>query len=356
MQGQFKNVKISGIASAVPAVIKSLEEAAIQLNLSDFQVGRMKKDLGIGKRHVVNSHICASDLCRPAVKALLSELEYDPATIDAMIMVTQTPDYFQPATSCVLHGRLGLAKSCATFDINLGCSGYVYGLWLGSMIIHSGNAKRVLLLAGDTLSRCVSSSDRTVVPLFGDAGSATMIEEGANDSEMTFALHSDGTGYKHLVVPAGAFRKRLSVETTKQEQCKNGSTRSEEYLYMNGAEIFNFSIREVPPLVEEVLAVSGLKKEEVDYFIFHQANKFVISNIARMLGIPIEKAPFNVFERYDNQSSASIPVTLCEDLNTEVRKNKKKVVLAGFGTGLSWAACAMSLGPAICSPVVVLDE
>jgi 3-oxoacyl-[acyl-carrier-protein] synthase-3 len=267
-------------------------------------------------------------------------------------MVTQTPDYFQPATSCVLHGKLALNNDCAAFDVNLGCSGYVYGLWISSMMICCSNAERVLLLAGDTLSRCVSQRDRAILPLFGDAGSATVVEKGADDEEINFVMHSDGMGCKHLLIPAGGFRNRPSEETAKIKEYGKGLARSQEHLYMNGAEIFNFSIREVPPLIKEILLASNWKIEEIEYFLFHQANKFIISNIIRKLHIPIEKAPYGVFKKYGNQSSASIPAVICEDLNSEIRDTSKKVILAGFGSGLSWAACALELGPILCNPVI----
>ncbi len=356
VQSRIEGVRISGVISVVPSGIKRIEEETSLFGMDSSRINRLKKDIGINKRHITVKDECASDLCEHAAKFLLSELEYDPLTIDCLLVVTQTPDYFQPATSCVLHGKLGLAKNCAVFDINLGCSGYVYGLWLSSMMISSGNCNRVLMLVGDTLSRCVSPYDRAVAPLFGDAGSATMIENGSDDHEITFALHSDGKGYKHLIIPAGAFRNRHSNETARITKRENGNARSEEHLYMNGAEIFTFSIREVPPLIEEVLAAAGWNKEEVDYLILHQANKFISQNIIRKLKIPAEKSPYNVFEKYGNQSSVSIPVTICENLSSTIQNKSIKVVLAGFGAGLSWAACALSLGPMECHPVIVLDE
>jgi len=355
-QSRLKGVRISGIASVVPSGVKRIEEEACLSGVSPSRIKQLKRDIGINKRHITLKDECASDLCEHAAKFLLSELGYDPSTIDCLIMVTQTPDYFQPATGCVLHGRLGLSKNCAAFDINLGCSGYVYGLWLSSMMISSGSCKRVLMLAGDTISRCVSSYDRAVAPLFGDAGSATIIENGSEDQTITFCLHSDGNGYKHLIIPAGAFRNRPSKKTGQMIEREQGNIRSEEHLYMNGAEIFNFSIREVPTLIEEVLSASHWAKEEIDYFILHQANNFIVKNIARKLKVPTEKAPYNVFEKYGNQSSASIPVTICENLSSVIRRESTKAVLAGFGVGLSWAVCAVSLGPTACYPVIVLQE
>lgn len=356
MQSRIRGVRISGIATVVPSGVRTIEEETSLVGNDPLRIKRLKRDIGINKRHITLKDECTSDLCEHAAKFLLSKLSYDPSTIDCLVMVTQTPDYFQPATSYVLHGRLGLSENCAAFDANLGCSGYVYGLWLASLIISAGNCKRVMLLAGDTISRCVSPYDRAVAPLFGDAGSATLIENSSDDHTITFALHSDGQGYKHLIIPAGAFRKRPSAETGKMIQGEDGNLRSEEHLYMNGAEVFNFSIKEVPSLVEEVLAASTWQKEEIDYFIFHQANKFIIQNIARRLKIPVEKSPYDVFEKYGNQSSASIPVTICENLSSIVSDRVIKGVLAGFGTGLSWAACALTLGSIACHPVIVLGE
>lgn len=354
MQNRLKGVSITGIASVVPSGVKRIEEEADLFGWSDLQIKRLKRDVGINKRHITLKEECASDLCEHAATFLLSKLGYDPTTIDCLLLVTQTPDYFQPATSCVLHGRLGLSKSCAAFDINLGCSGYVYGLWLSSMMISSGNCKRVLLLAGDTISRCVSPYDRAVTPLFGDAGTATMVEMTNNEQSITFSMHTDGKGYKHLIVPAGAFRNRPSEKTAQITEREQGDKRSEEHLYMNGAEIFTFSIREVPPLINEVLEASQWEKEEVDYFMLHQATTFIIKNIARRLKVPLEQVPYDVFEKYGNQSSASIPAAICEDLSSIVTHKSLRVVLAGFGVGLSWAACALSLGPMACSPVIVL--
>lgn len=355
-QNRLKGVRISGVASVVPSGVIRIEDETSLSGLPPSRIARLKRDIGINQRHITVKDECTSDLCEHAAKFLLSELDYDPSTIDCLILVTQTPDYFQPATSYVLHGRLDLSRNCAAFDINLGCSGYVYGLWLSSMIISFGNCKRVLMLAGDTISRFVSPYDRSVAPLFGDAGSATIIEDDANSGEITFALHSDGKGYKHLMVPAGGFRSRPSEKTRQLIEREEGNLRSEEHLYMNGAEIFGFSIREVPPLIEEVLTASDWVKEEVDYFILHQANKFIIQTIARKLKVPVEKAPYDVFEKYGNQSSASIPVTICENLSSAIRSKAIKAVLAGFGTGLSWAACTVSLGPMACYPVIVLQE
>lgn len=355
-QNCIEGVRISGVISVVPSGVKRIEDETQLFGTDSSRINRLKKDIGMNKRHITLKDECSSDLCEQATTVLLSELEYDPSSIDGLLVVTQTPDYFQPATSCVLHGKLGLSKDCAALDINLGCSGYVYGLWVASMMVSGGNCNRVLMLVGDTLSRCVSPDDRAVAPMFGDAGSATMIEKSSKDHKMTFVLKSDGKGYRHLIIPAGAFRKRPSAETARITKGEDGNARSEEHLYMNGAEIFTFSIREVPSLIEDVLAATRWDREDVSYYLLHQANKFISQNIARKLKIPIEKAPYSVFEEYGNQSSASIPATICENLSSIVQNKTNKVVMAGFGAGLSWAACAAQLGPMKCQPVIIQGE
>ena len=355
-QNRLEGIRISGIAAVVPSGVKCIEEEANLFNMNPSQINRLKKDIGINKRHITLKDECTSDFCEHAAEFLLVKLGYESSTIDGLILVTQTPDYFQPATSFVLHERLELSRNCAAFDVNLGCSGYVYGLWLSSMMISSGNCKRVLMLAGDTISRCVSPLDRAVAPMFGDAGSATVIENGTVEETASFSLHSDGKGYKHLIIPAGGFRNRPSGITALMTERERGNIRSDEQLYMNGAEIFNFSIREVPPLIEEVLSISQWSKEQVDYYFLHQANKFIIKNIVRKLKVPVEKAPYDVFEKYGNQSSASIPATVCENLSSITQNKAVKAILAGFGTGLSWAACALTLSPAVCYPVIICQE
>jgi len=352
-QVRINGVRISGVITVVPSGIRYIDDEAQKFSLNSSKIKRLKRDIGLNSRYITEKEECTSDLCEYAAKVLLSNLNYNPETIDALILITQTPDYFQPATSFVLHSKLGLTKNCVVFDVNLGCSGYVYGLWLSSLMITTSSCRRVLMLAGDTISRCVSPYDGAVAPLFGDAGSATMIEKASQKDEMTFVLHSDGNGFKHLIIPAGAFRKRPSESTQRLINQSNGSIKSEEYLYMNGAEIFTFSIREVPPLIEEVLKASGWKKEEVEYFILHQANKFIIENIAKRIKVEKIKVPFNVFSKYGNQSCASIPATICENLHSLLEHRTLKTVMAGFGAGLSWAACAVSLGPIKCNPVIV---
>lgn len=331
------------MVTVVPATEKSIDDEVDLYGGKPEQIERIKKTIGLHRRRVVRDGVTAGDLCETAARRLLERCSVEPDEIDALILVTQTPDYFQPATACVLHGRLGLKEDCAAFDVNLGCSGYVYALWLAGMMIETGSCKTVLVLAGDTISRCVNPRDRALAPLFGDAGSATLVTESARENASWFSLKTDGKGFEHLIVPAGAFRQPSTEETRLEKSDADGNIRSLEQLHMNGAEVFNFSIKVEPPAIREILEFAGKTVEEVDYLVFHQANKYIISNIARRLKIPMEKTPCAMVERYGNQSSASIPGTICDCLGERLEKETLRLVLSGFGVGLSWASCFLTM-------------
>lgn len=350
-QSVINNVRLVGVSAVVPQNIQRIDDDIDLFNGNHAQLQRLKKNIGLEQRYVATQNECASDFCEAAARHLLTKCNVDVNTIDGLIFVTQTPDYFQPASSCVLHSKLELSKNCATFDVNLGCSGYVYGLWLASMMIASDTCNRVLLLAGDTMTRCISPQDRSVSVLFGDAGSATLLEKSPKANPIFFALHTDGQGFQYLIIPAGGFRKQPSQETSQRLFIEEGIIRSEEDLYMDGKEIFNFTMREVPSLINEIQTLAGWKHEEVDYYIFHQANRFIIQTIAQKLRLPQKKVPDNVVAKYGNQSSASLPVTLCENLWPLLASESHNLILAGFGVGLSWAACALECGPMVILPV-----
>jgi len=305
---------------------------------------RMKKTIGLNKRRVVGPGVTAADLCQAAAKRLLEGLALERTQIDAVICVTQTPDHPQPCNAAVLHGRMGLAKDCAALDVNLGCSGYVYGLWLAHTMIASGGCHRVLLLAGDTISRLVYAQDRAVAPLFGDGGSATLLQHAAHAGNNYFSLQTDGRGYENLIVPAGGARLPKTPETSKVTRDDSGNSRSPENLFMDGAEIFNFSITEEPQSVRELLEYARADADEVDYFVFHQANRYILKNIAKRLKLDLEKVPMQTVECYGNQSSASIPAAICGELAQSLRaKPGHRLVLSGFGVGLSWASALVDL-------------
>lgn len=355
MIATIPGVRVRGLAAALPERTEALPESAMRFG---DDAARIVESTGVRERSVAGP-LCTSDLCAAATEALLPALGWEKDSVDALIFVTQTPDYVLPATACSLHGRLGLAPGCAAFDVGLGCSGYVYGLWLASSLLAAGGAKRVLLLAGDTVNRIASPSDRATALLFGDAGTATALEragDGENDgvNPWSFRLGTDGRGAPNLIVPAGGFRTPRTERTALRTEREGGNVRSDEDLFMDGAEVFAFTLRAVPALVRDVLADAGASLETVDAVVMHQANRMMLQHLARRAKVPEGKMVY-ALERYGNTSSASIPLALCADegLAPRLRAGAMNLLLAGFGVGWSWGAAVLSTGVPLVIPQLV---
>jgi 3-oxoacyl-[acyl-carrier-protein] synthase-3 len=265
-----------------------------------------------------------------AAERLLRSLKWDPASVDALVMVTQTPDYIMPSTSCVLHHRLGLSDHCAAFDMSQGCSGYPYGIWLASMMVQGGGVRRVLLLHGETPSRYTDKADRSVALLFGDAGSATALEASGNGADWHFALHSDGSAYDCMIIESGGFRDRFGKDPKKH--C----------VAMNGAAVFNFTIKRVPALIDETLTAAGITADDVDYFIFHQSNQYIIKHLCAKKSLPAEKVPL-IMKEFGNTGGVSIPLTLTEGDLVRPKDRPLRLLLLGYGVGLSWGSALVEL-------------
>lgn len=347
----FAGVRLAGVASAVPRAIRTIADDARKFG--EAEMAKVSQTIGVRSRHIAGKGICASDLCFAAAERLMRDLKWIPESIDVLIFVTQTPDYILPPTSCVLHERLGLSRECATFDINLGCSGYVYGLWVASRLV--GAKGRALLLVGDTISRIASPEDRSVAPLFGDAGTATALEAVGNTStRMTFQLGTDGRGHRHLLVPAGGFRNPHCEETSKRTPREGGNIRSDEDLFMDGAEVFGFSLNTVPGLITSTLDQAEWSLETVDAFVLHQANHFMLEHLARRAKLPRSRLVL-ALEDYGNTSSASIPLAMTTSLADRLAGSELRLLLAGFGVGLSWGAVALNCGPMVMSALTEVD-
>jgi 3-oxoacyl-[acyl-carrier-protein] synthase-3 len=341
----INQVRIGGIVTSVPKTERCIdEELDVLFGGNAKQLARLKKTIGLDRRRVVDAGTTAADLCYDAAKRLLEASQLAPEEIDAVICVTQTPDYLQPCNAAVLHGRLGLSASCAALDVNLGCSGYVYGLWLAHMMISAGGCEHVLLLAGDTISRLVHPADRAVAPIFGDGGSATLLQKSEQLGPAWFSLQTDGKGFDKLIVPAGGQRCPSSAQTKIPLSDADGNIRTAENLFMDGAEIFNFSITTEPKSVKELVEFAGLEMDAMDYFVFHQANRYILGNIAKRLKIDPAKVPMRTVERYGNQSSASIPCAMCGELQDVLMTgSSRRLLLSGFGVGLSWASVILDI-------------
>ena len=306
-----------------------------------FGVQAMQKVLsgaGIRSRRVAPKGTCGSDLGFAAAERLLRTHNLDRSSIDLLIFCTQSPDYFMPTTACILHERLQLKKECGAFDINLGCSQYVYGLSVAHGLISSGSATRALLVTGDTMSQTVHPKDRAVVPLMGDGGSATLIGEvPIGQGFLGFELGTDGSGHQFLMIPAGGFRRPLSSDTALETTDAEGNVRSKQNLYMNGVAIFHFAITVVPATIHKLLARLSLSMQDIDLFLFHQANKYMLDYLVRKMKIPTEKTYFYI-EDVGNTSGSTIPILMTAAWRAGKIRPGMRVLCIGFGVGLSWAA------------------
>ncbi len=328
--------RVVGVISCVPAKVRGNDDFVG--TFGEEGVADVVKMIGVQQRRHVDGDTTTRDLCRFAAQRLLADLAWDAGSVDALIFVSQTPDFVLPPTACALQADLGLAQACIAFDINLGCSGYPYALWLGMTMIQTGAARRVLLAVGDTISRIVDPADRATALLFGDAGTVTALEAGEDASPCQFILGSDGQGVKNLIVPTGGFRDYMACGDTRLEG------RMGEALYMDGGEIFNFTLRSVPPLVARTVELGSADGQMPDYYLFHQANQFMLKHLIKKAKLSPDQAPLNIDE-YGNTSSASIPLLMTTKLKEVLRERSYRLGLFGFGVGYSWASACLDIGP-----------
>jgi len=344
------NIHLHGVSIRTIAVTLGDEE----FDLTDLctiydpnEVNRIIKSNGISKLRLASEDVCASDLCEMSAKQILKD--YDVNLISGIIFVSQTPDFILPATSASLQHRLGLPKDSVVFDINHGCSGYVYGLYLASLLITSGSCESVLVCAGDVLSRHINPLDKSNRTVFGDAGSVTLIEKG--DGDIAFSIMTDGSGAEHLIIPAGGARYPKDENSEMVSVRNDGNMRSDEDFFMNGIEVMNFSVREVPKIIDTVLATKGWNKSDVTLYGFHQANAFILDYLRKIIKIPKESIPIAMGE-IGNTSVASIPTMLALEGKRLSQENRlEKTVLCGFGVGLSCSAAALDLSNTTILPI-----
>ena len=332
MRAKFNKAKISGIQVCIPSLCVDIDECLDELfdgNTKTLQ--RTKKILGLQKRYISTSEISVTDLAYIASSKLLSSLKVDKDSINTLIFVTQTPDFFMPSCANYLHGKLNLNINTIAFDINQACAGYLYGLFLAYSFIENGNANKILLICGDTLTKTINKQDLKNAPIFGDGVSATLIENG--ESESFFDLHSLGKGFDRLIIPQGAFADIYTKEVNNSDLFCVDNTRSLENLYMDGTEIFNQALKLEVESTKKILDFACKSYEDVDYFLFHQSNKFLVESIASELNIVNEKVPNFLMEKYANLSGCSLPALLCE-----LNQNNFNATLSAFGAGYSWGS------------------
>jgi 3-oxoacyl-[acyl-carrier-protein] synthase-3 len=339
MQFLTSSIKISYITTCLPA--GSVDLHAEAAHYGEKEVNNIIAATQIKNVRVADADTTTADMCIAAAQKIISTANIDRNTIDGLVFVSQTPDHKMPATSFIIQHKLGLGKATACFDLPYGCSGYIYGLLQASLLIETGICKQVLVLAGDTSTRMINQKDRSVKMVFGDAGSATLVEKG--EAQTGFIMKADGSGANQLIIPAGACRYPASDTSSIVTERENGNFRSDEDLYMDGIGIFNFAISEVPAAVRELLQVANWTMEETGVFALHQANGLIVDYLRRKMKLKKEQVPLAI-ENYGNTGPATIPL-LFSELGDELRNTGQlnKVVMCGFGVGLSWGAMFTNL-------------
>jgi 3-oxoacyl-[acyl-carrier-protein] synthase-3 len=346
---EFAHVRLSAVAAVVPREEVRLDDELEYYNNDRRKVERLKKMVGLDRRRIAPEGVTVSDLCVQAAGRLLAETGTDRAGIDAVVCVTQSGDHPVPASAFLQQKALGLNTDCAVFDVNLGCSGYVYGLWLAACMIASGARRRVLLLVGEAGFRYLNPANRIVTPVFGDAGTASLLEYAAGAAPLSFSLGSDGRGYEALIRPGGGG----SIPHLP------GSAGSEAYLalvrdaggnpwsvggfgntWMDGEAVFEFTMSVLPEHIRAHLAHCGLAPADLDFLILHQANRQIVQNLAAAAGFSPGQAPWETFGKYGNQAGASIACVICDQLKERcAARQRLHLMLCGFGIGLSWGSC-----------------
>lgn len=305
----------------------------------DWTVEKIEAKTGISVRRIAAKDECASDLGVRAADKIFASGVCNRNDIDYLLFCSQSPDYFLPTTACLLQDRLGLNTKCGAVDFNLGCSGYIYGLGLAKGLVESGQAKNVLLITAETYSKHIHPGDKSVRTLFGDAAAATLIQVSSVPEQQIgpFVYGTDGRGGKNLMVPTGGLRNIRTEESAKVKDDEHSNLRSQDNLYMNGPEIFTFTLLTVPSAVKDILAISGKSMEEIDLFVFHQANKFMLEHLRKKIKVPEDKF-FMSFKNYGNTVSSTIPIALKDAQSEGKLKSGNLVMLVGFGVGYSWGA------------------
>lgn len=297
-------------------------------------ISSLVKSMGVEIRHHAAPDETASDLAVKAANKLFTENKISPKEIDFLIFCTQGPDYFMPSTSCIIQDRLGIPTTAGAFGIDLGCSGFVYGIAISNSIVESGLANNVLLLTADTTSKYIHQNDKNLA-LFGDGASATIISKEGIARVGKFELGTDGSGYDHIIIKNGAFRHKQLTGVEVYDL--NGNTHRDDNFYMDGEAVFNFTVDCIPGLINRTLDKNQTDIEEIDYYVFHQANKFMLNTLRKITKINKDKFFVDLIDT-GNTASSTVPIGLVKSMNNKSIHKGMKVMVAGFGVGLSWAA------------------
>ena len=306
----------------------------------EWSVEKVSQKVGVNSRHVAAKEETAGDMAEKAARKLFEEYNIDSKTIDFLMLCTQSPDYFLPSTACILQDRLGIPTSAGAFDYNLGCSGCIYGMAMAKGLIAAGIAKNVLLLTAETYNKYLHPSDKSNRSIFGDGAAACLISTEGFAEIGEFSLGTDGSGANNLIVKTGASRQKYA--TGKFVEDEEGHVWYDDYLYMNGGNIFNFTLEAVPVMMKDILNKNDLEKDEIDYYVFHQANKFMLNTIRKVCFLPKDKFYVNL-STTGNTVSSTVIIGLKECMDNELISAGDKIMIAGFGVGLSWGGTILNI-------------
>jgi len=348
----ISNVAVKGMTACVPKDHVVNTQASVA-GLDTSEMLKVVAMTGIDKHHLSPPHICTSDLCFEAAEKLIDKLNWSKEDIEIVIFVSQTPDYILPMTSAILQQRLGLSTRCVAFDMSIGCSGFVYGMSVIAAMMSASKIKKGLLLVGDTITKLISKQDRSTFPLFGDAGTATALAYDEAAHEMDFSLSTDGSGHRAIIVHDGGQRSPFTEQSLLPQSFEGGIERSQQQLYLNGMDVFNFSISKAPASFQQMMSFKNKTIDAFDYFVFHQANKLMNETIRKKLKIEPTKYLYSL-QKYGNTSSATIPLTLVSELQEELSHRQLSLGLCGFGVGLSWGSMTLTTDHIVTLPVIEL--
>ncbi|MDB9152998.1 3-oxoacyl-ACP synthase III family protein [Parabacteroides distasonis] len=350
---KIENVKIKGVAACVPDNLQDNMDYSI---LSEDERKKYIDTTGVHYRHVTDKDTCTSDLCLSAAEKLIADLNWKKEEIEALVFVSQTPDYKMPTTACVLQNRLGLKSSTLSFDISLGCSGYVYGLSVISSLVSSGNIKRALLLVGNTQSKNVNYRDKSTYLLFGDAGTATALEYNpAEQDTMLFHLQTYGDGMNSIIIPDGMYRNPVCESSFVEYTDEEGNVRTPMQLKMDGMDVFSFVISKVPKCIKGLIENYQISDDMIDFYFLHHANKFLMEKLRKKLKFAEEKTPYNI-ENFGNSSGACVPLLMVTNCKERLENGSSRMLFSGFGVGLSVGAGYLTTKNLVVSDLILYKK
>lgn len=333
----FKNKKITGVLSVLPENEIRFSEEIGNYNFTEKQSVKLGKIMGYGTQRIVDNNTCVSDLCVFGMNYLFDNNLLDKASIGALVLCTQSPDYFLPATSNVISGKIGLSQDVISMDINQGCAGFEVGLMQAFMLLDTGSIDKVVLLNADVLSKKISIKDRNSRPLVGDGATITIVENSTDNQQIEMFIKMDGSSALSLQIPAGGFKLPSSEKTRELVEDVSGNFRSLDHLVMEGDAVFNFVQTKVPQMMQNMFDTLKIDKTYFDYYLFHQPNKFMLEKLAQKMKIPYSQMPNNISQKYGNGSSITVPLNICENIGENALSNSYEVCFGGFGVGLTWS-------------------